>query len=197
MRIFSIFEDFFGFKGFKHNIRVSRTKFWENLLMRTIRKLWHPGCIWDDLMLSYQSCFPTFLQITFSLFMSAWTNLLIYLLLTQKSHSFDFKFQPTNDLSLISSPSPNSRVWGNGIISRTILLEIPLMPDVKILQIPETWDDEDFSLDISIVISIDLEWSGANVKEWHCDALLGFTVTNQWALSRNHNNDVKTICNSL
>ena len=27
----------------KHNIRVSRTKFWENLLMRTSRKLWHPG----------------------------------------------------------------------------------------------------------------------------------------------------------
>ena len=25
-----------------HNIRVSRTKFWENLLMRTSRKLWHP-----------------------------------------------------------------------------------------------------------------------------------------------------------
>ena len=26
----------------KHNIRVSRTKFWENLLMRTSRKLWQP-----------------------------------------------------------------------------------------------------------------------------------------------------------
>ena len=165
--------------------------------MRTICKLWHPGCIWDDLMLSYQSCFPTFLQITFSLFMSAWTNLLIYLLLTQKSHSLDFKFQSTNDLSLISSPSPNSRVWGNGIISRTI--ENPMMPDVKILQIPETIKSGMMKtlLLMSIVISIDLEWSGANVKEWHCDALLGFTVTNQWALSRNHNNDVKTICNSL
>ena len=27
----------------KHNIRVSRTKFWENLLMRTSRKLWQPA----------------------------------------------------------------------------------------------------------------------------------------------------------
>ena len=63
-------------------------------------------------MLSYSRfSFPSFLKIIFSLFTSlVEADLLIYLLLTQKSHSveisFDFKFQPTNDLSLISLPLP-------------------------------------------------------------------------------------------
>ena len=106
-------------------------------------------------------------------------NLLIYLLLTQKSHSalLRRRFHLTSNSSqqmICRWFSCSSKTQDPGGIN-WLFCSIFLMLSVWKKKIKHVGSEGLCLMKILLLvalISIDLEWSGTNVKEWHCDALL-------------------------